>query len=157
MLSVGWVISWALTTINIFHMTFVEVHFLLCWCRMSEVGIYTHLRIYQDVALYPCRFFPAGSSPACSSQAIQGHSRQVWCGQVHSVHISTLQLGGSGGMPHPPQKIFDCFWDYFWPDDRVSHVWKSSHRIIEYHCESRVTENHYKSLYVTVSHYVTVS
>ena len=62
----------------------------------------------------------------------------IWSGQVGSVCISTLQLGGLGGML--PQKIvsetiFGEYNAYQRPDDRVSHVWLptlSAHCVIQH-------------------------
>ena len=36
----------------------------------------------------------------------QRRSHQVWCGQVRSAYVSTLQLVWFWGMPPPPTKIF---------------------------------------------------
>ena len=36
----------------------------------------------------------------------QGHSHQIWSGQVSGACVSTQELGGSGGMPPPPQENF---------------------------------------------------
>ena len=39
----------------------------------------------------------------------QGHSHQIWSGQVSGACISTQELGGSGGMPPPPPRKF---WEF---------------------------------------------
>ena len=61
-----------------------------------------------------------------------GRSRQVWCGQVRSSYINTLQLGRSGGMPHPPPRKFLIASEIIFGQTtcRLSHVWKSSHCLV---------------------------
>ena len=68
----------------------------------------------------------------------QGHSHQVWSGQVCSAWVNMLQLGSLGA---PSEKfgnleatrlllrhIFGPIW--CWPDDRIAHAWLSGRCII---------------------------
>ena len=66
---------------------------------------------------------------------LRGRSRQVWCGQVHSVYISTLQLGWSGGSPPtppPPQKILWLFPRPFLARRQSFTCMKSSNCIVQH-------------------------